>query len=142
MDYFNQSQDARQQLEGAFETQKPSMSKKTKMVLIIVISAILALVLLVAGLIFGIASLFTNHESYRVATEYIKTNQEIIAIIGDIEGFGFMPSGSISTSPGRGDADFSIRVIGAYGEGRAFVELQRRADGDWEIVRFNFVQVQ
>lgn len=105
-----------------------------------ILSMMLVGVIFIGALVFGIASTFRNHPSYHVATDYIRANPEITAIIGKIEGFGFMPSGSVSTSPGHGDADFSIRVRGTHGDVRVFVELQMRDGGDWEIVRFNFVQ--
>ena len=91
---------------------------------------------------FGITSMLRNHPAYHIATDSIRANPEIVALIGDIESFGPMPSGSISTGPGHGDANFAIRARGAYGEVRVFVTLQRRGGGDWEIVSFDFVQLR
>ena len=142
MEYLNQEQATGQQNEGTFEprTIEPYKPKKAKIATIIV-SVMLAGIIFIGALVFGITSIFRNHPSYHVATEYIKANPEIAATIGDIEGFGFMPSGSINASPGRGDANFSIRVRGTRGDVRAFVELQMRDGGNWEIVRFSFVQI-
>jgi len=56
-----------------------------------------------------------------LATDYIKANPEIVAIVGEIESFGFMPSGSINTGFMRGDANYSIRAKGANGDVRVFV---------------------
>jgi len=107
-----------------------------------IIGAIFAVVIFIAALVIGIASIFRNHPAYHVAIDSIRANSEIVALIGEVESFGFMPSGSISTSPGRGDAGFNIRARGTHGEVRVFVELQMRDGGDWEIVRFNFVQIR
>ena len=115
-------------------------SKRT--IAIVIIAVFLAGFLFIGGLLFVITSSFRNHPSYQLATDYIRANPEIAALIGDVEGFGFFPMGSINTSPGRGDADFTIRTRGTYGDVRAFVTLQRRDGGEWQIVRFNFVQIR
>ena len=103
---------------------------------------LLAVVLVVAGFIFSIGMVLRNHESYRLATDYIRASPEIAEYIGEVRGFGFMPTGSISTSPGRGDASFSIRVRGTYGNVRVFAVLQKRYGGNWELVRYNFVVLE
>ena len=97
-------------------------------------------IIFVGALVFGISSILKNHPSYHLATDYIRANPEIIEIIGEVEGFGFMPIGNLNTSLGRGDANYSISVKGTHGSVRVFVELQMRDGGDWEIIRFNFVQ--
>jgi len=102
----------------------------------------LLLVIFIGAIFLGITSMFRNHPSYLAATENIRTNSEIMAVIGEVESFGFMPMGNIHTSSGRGDADFSIRAIGPYGEVRVFVELQMRGGGNWEVIRFDFVQIR
>ena len=127
--------------EYQFPTIKPRKSQKIKIAMI-VIGALLTFSILIGTFIFGIASMLRNHPSYHIATEAIKTNPEIVALIGEIEGFGLMPTGNLSTSSSRGDANFNIRAIGTYGQVRVFVELQMRDGGDWEIVRFNFVQIR
>ena len=142
MEYINQTQNL-EHLQSAesrphIEQYKPKKAKTAK----IIIGAVLAVAIFVGTLVFGITSMFRNHPAYHIATDSIRANSEIAVLIGDIESFGVMPSGSISTSPGRGDADFNIRARGAYGEVRVFVELQMRDGGDWEIVRFNFVQIR
>ena len=120
------------------EPYKPKKAKKA----IIIISVMVAGIIFIGALVFGIASTFRNHPSYHLATDSIRANPEIVALIGEIESFGFMPSGNISTSSGRGDANLSIRAKGAYGEVLVFVELQMRDGDDWEIVSVNFSQIR
>ena len=143
VEYINQTQSIEnfQNVEPCPPVARSYKPKKAK-IAIIIISAVLVCAVFVGAMVFGIASIFRNHPSYRLATESIRDNAEIVALIGEIESFGFMPSGSVSTSPGSGDANFSIRAIGGYGEVRVFVELQMRDGGDWEIVRFNFLQIR
>jgi len=144
MEYIKQVQGT--ELLQSVESMRPHVNepykpKKAKIAMIIV-GVMLVGVVFIGGLVFGITSIFRNHPSYHIATDSIRTNSEIVALIGEIESFGFMPSGSISTSPGRGDASYNIRARGVYGEVRVFVELQMRDGGDWEIVKFNYVQIQ
>ena len=120
---------------------QPYKPNKTKNALIIV-GAILAFTIFVGAFIFWIGSIFRNHPSYHLAIEHIQANPEIVALIGEVESFGFMPTGNLSTSPGSGDANYVIRARGPYGEVRVFVELQMRHGGDWEIIAFNFVQIR
>ena len=142
MEYINQTQNL-EHLQSAqslphIEQYKPQNAKTAK----IIIGVVLVIAICVGALVFGMTSMFRGHPAYVVATNSIKANSEIVALIGAVESFGFMPGGSISTSPGRGDAGFSIRARGDNGEVRVFVELQMRDYGDWEIVRFNFVQIR
>jgi len=81
-----------------------------------------------------------NHESYRIAQSYIETNPRIIELVGEVEGFGFFPSGSINISGGYGQAEFTIRVDGRDGSVHVHTRLAREPRGDWEIVSFNYRQ--
>ena len=106
------------------------------------VTAIFVLLFVLGSLVFGASSLFKYHFSYFDATNYIRANAEITALIGEVESFGFMPMGNLNISPGHGDANFNIRAIGPYGEVRAFVEIQQRGGGGWEVVQFSFVQIR
>ena len=142
MEYLKQTRNPEHlqnaELRPHIEQYKTKKAKTAK----IIIGVVLAIVIFVGALIFGITSIFRNHPSYHIATNSIKANSEIVALIGEIESFGFIPSGNLSTSLGRGDANYSIRARGPYGEVRVFVELQMRGGGDWEVVRLDFVQIR
>lgn len=86
----------------------------------------------------GITSIFRNHPAHHVATDYIRVNNEIISAIGEVQRFGFVPQGNVSTSPGRGDANFIIITWGEHGAARIYITLQMRDGNDWEVVMFNF----
>ena len=113
------------------------ISKKPK-VLTIKIAAILALAIFVGALIFGIMSIFRSHPSYHSAIHYIEVNPRIIELVGDIEGFGAFPSGSISTSGGRGQAEFTIRVVGSNNTIHVHVQLEKKPLRDWEVIDFYY----
>ncbi|MCL2225982.1 MAG: GNAT family N-acetyltransferase [Defluviitaleaceae bacterium] len=104
----------------------------------IIIGAVVVFALFIGGLVFGITSMFRNHPAYHIALDHIRTSEEISDIIGEVESFGFMPMGSIHSSPGRSSAEFTIRVRGENGQVRAFIAMERIGGGDWEILRFSF----
>ena len=120
------------------EQYKPQKTKTTK----IIIGVVLAVTIFVGTIAFGITSMFRNHPAYHVAKDSIRANTDIVILIGEVESFGFRPSGTIGACSGHGDARLNIRAKGTHGEVRVFVELQMRDGGDWEIVRFNFVQIR
>jgi hypothetical protein len=137
MEYLNQNADPRPHIEQY----KPQKAKTAKIIMLIT-GAVFAVIIFFIALFFGIISIFKNHPAYHLATDSIRTNTEITALIGEVESFGFLPNGNINISPGRGDANFTIRARGAHGEVRVFIALQMRNGGDWEIVRFDFVQIR
>jgi len=139
MGYINQIQGDQGTVPQNVRVVEPYQPKKTK-IAVIIIGAVLVFVILFCAMFFGVFSVLRNHTSYHLATEYIRANPEIVAVIGEVEGFGFRQSGSLSISSGRGDASYSIDVRGTDGNARVFIELQMRDGGDWEVVRFNFVQ--
>jgi len=152
MQYYNQSQPQSwgysqnaEQTHPFVAPVRPTTVKQYKpkkfRIAIIVVSVVMAIAILFGAFAFGIISIIRNHPSHYAAKDYIRSNSEIVAVIGEVESFGFLPSGSVSTSVGRGDANFAIRTIGTYGNARVFIELQMRDGGDWEVIHFAFVQI-
>ena len=122
------------------EQTRRNNARLRKIIVGAVLGSILLFALLIGALIFSISSIFRSHRSYQVAIDHIKSNSEILAVAGEIQGFGLFPTGNLSVSPNRGDADYIIRVRGTHGDVRVFIVLQRRGVGDWEVVELNFVQ--
>ena len=94
-------------------------------------------IIFVGGLILGITSILKSSGAYELATETVSTNEVVIAQIGEVTGFGFMPQGSISTTGPRGEANLSIGVKGERGEGTLYVEMVKEL-GQWKIIRAEF----
>lgn len=113
------------------------VSKKPKLV-IIVVSAILATAIFTASLFFGISSIFKNDDSYKMAVSYINASPEISSIVGNIEGFGYMPAGSLNYSGGHGQAVYSIKVIGSKNTVYVHIKMEKKLNKDWEIVYFDY----
>ncbi|MGC6176096.1 RDD family protein [Lacrimispora sp. 38-1] len=104
----------------------------------IIVSAILAMAILATSLFFIISSIFKNDDSYKMAVSYIEASPEVTDIVGNIEGYGYMPNGSLNYSGGYGQAFYSIKVIGSKNTAHVQIELEKKLNKDWEIVYFDY----
>jgi len=102
----------------------------------VIISIFLVIVIFVGSIML----ILRNHPAYHMALGYIETNPRIIELVGDVEGFGFFPNGSVSITNGYGLADFTIRVNGSDGTIHIRIILVREPLGDWEVVSFYYRQ--
>jgi len=128
------TEDFNSPFEQYYSNQRKLEKSRNKKIAIIVIAAILAVVIFISALVFGIMSMFRNHPAYHVAISYIESHPGIVEMVGEVEGFGSFPSGSISTSGGRGEAEFTIRVNGSEGTVRVHIQLEREPLRDWEVI--------
>lgn len=113
------------------------LSKKLQ-IAIIVVSAILAIAIFVTSLFFGISSIIKNDDSYKMAVSYIEESPEVTNIVGNIEGYGYVPNGSLNYSGGYGQALYSIKVIGSKNTAYVHIEMDKKLNKDWEIVYFDY----
>ncbi len=107
---------------------------KNPQIAIIVVSGILVIATFVTSLFIGITSIIKNDESYKMAVNYIESSPEVTNMVGDIEGYGYMPNGSLNYSGGYGKAFYSIKVIGSKKTAHVHIEMEKKLNEDWEIV--------
>lgn len=74
-----------------------------------------------------------NSEPYVLSIEYIESNVEGLEQIGNIESFGFFPTGRVHSENGYGHANFSIHVYGDKGELVVEILLEKQPDSEWEV---------
>lgn len=74
-----------------------------------------------------------NSEPYRLAQSFIKENKEIRLLVGDEVSFGHFPTGSIKTAPGKGEANFTIKVKGPQGSTNVYIALRKRGK-TWQVI--------
>ncbi len=113
------------------------VSKKPQLA-IIVVTAILGFAIFSSSLFFGISSIFKNDDSYKMAVSYIEASPEVTNIVGNIEGFGYTPTGSLNYSGGYGQAFYSIKVIGSKNTAYVHIKMEKKLDKDWEIVYLDY----
>jgi len=99
----------------------------------IIVVTILGFILFASSLFIGVTQIIRNNDSYKTAVNYIENRKDIKKITGQITGYGYFPSGSISFSNGYGIANISIKVKGEKQDLKVFVLLVKNSDSDWEI---------
>ena len=109
---------------------------------IIIITFVLAISIFVGSLLFSISSAFKNDSSYKMAVNYIESNPEIINLIGEVQNYGFMPTGSLNYRVNNGQkyshAAYTIKVIGSKDTTYVYIQMEKKTDKDWEIIYFDY----
>lgn len=108
------------------KTKEMSVLKK----IVVILSAI---VLSIAITFVPFIAMFKGSDAYKVSEEYILQDENLIRETGGIEGFGFFPTGNISTSNGSGEATLSIKVKGKEKDVYVDVYLTKEPREDWTI---------
>ncbi|MFZ0597327.1 MAG: cytochrome c oxidase assembly factor Coa1 family protein [Flavobacterium sp.] len=95
------------------------------------VSMLLIFVLFIGGIFFGVTSMMTNSDAYKVAMDQVQHNKLVIEKLGSpIEDDG-MTSGSIhTTNDDGGNCNLQIPIKGPKGEGTLFVVAEKR--GNWK----------
>jgi hypothetical protein len=107
----------------------------TKRIVIIIGSIAVALGLLIAVFVGGIA-LFVfyqvgHSDAANQARTFLKSNERLKQDIGDVKDFGSFVTGSISVQNGSGTASVNLKVIGERKTVNATVELMYRNGQQW-----------
>jgi hypothetical protein len=91
----------------------------------------------IAVFVMGIARVTKSSEPYRVGVTAARLDQRVIDALGAPVEDGIMPSGSMSTSHSSGNANLSVSLHGARGNGTLYIQAERHA-GEW---RYTTLQV-
>jgi hypothetical protein len=78
-----------------------------------------------------------SSDAYKIATEYVSRDESVIAEIGEVTGFGFLPGGNISINGPTGEAELSIHTKGERGSGTLYIKLTKSL-GEWKIIEAAF----
>ncbi|OAG69110.1 hypothetical protein A7D17_10510 [Xanthomonas floridensis] len=103
--------------------------------------ALLLIAILAASLaafVVGIARVTKSAEPYRVGLAAAQQDVRVIAALGAPIEDGVIPSGSISINGGSGNANFSVSLHGARGNGTLYIEAERHA-GRWHYTTLEVV---
>lgn len=104
----------------------------------IVVPAILTIAIFVTSLLIGVTSMIKNDNSYKMAVSYIEASPEVTNIVGNIEGYGHIPTGSLNYSGGYGKALYSIKVIGSKNTAYVHIKMEKKLNKSWEIVYLDY----
>ena len=109
----------------------------TKKILLIVAGIVVALGLIVAlfvgGIAFFVFRAIGTSEAAETARTYLRNNEKLKQDIGEVKDFGWLVSGNINISNGDGVATLYLKAIGEKGDANARVELQCRSNRAWRV---------
>src|SRR5688572_13401474 len=99
---------------------------------------IIALVLLVLsfGTILSIFVIFKikNSEAYFESKEFIENSEIIEQELGQIEGYGFLVSGTVKESRDSGSASLSYKITGGLENADIHINLEKDSVGTWKVL--------
>lgn len=84
-----------------------------------------------------IGNTMKNSEAYKLSIQEIEKNAEIKKDTGGIVGYGFMPTGNVRVSDGKGQAQFEITVKGKINDVEVSTYLEKAKDGEWKLIELN-----
>jgi len=90
-------------------------------------------ILCVGGILAVVFIGVKSSNSYKKSQEFIRANSVVREKLGEINGFGFFPTGSQNVANGHGKAHWSISVQGSKEEGTVLTYLSSPPGADWKI---------
>lgn len=90
-------------------------------------------VVFVCILVVGVMQFIKQDQSYKTAIDYIKSNPEIMEIVGNDISLGFFPTGSIQYENGYGNSDLTVKVKGEKKSISVHIILHKEPNTSWMI---------
>lgn len=114
---------------SAYKNRKPITRKKQIKTLVIAIVLVVGLLTVIVG---GALTILKTSDAYKTAITAIEHNEAILSQTGTIEGYGFVPEGSLSTTNGYGEAEYLITVKGQKNTSKVYVRLSKQPKVNWQ----------
>lgn len=115
----------------------------TKKIVLIVLGVVVVLgfvvVLFVGGIIGLVFYQLGNSNAAEQAREFLRTNEELKAEIGEVKDFGSIVMGSVSMTGSSGEARLNFKVIGERQTVNASVHLTLVSGGRWRVTSASYV---
>jgi hypothetical protein len=113
---------------------KTAVVKTREMSILKKIMVILSAIIIIFAIIFiSIVFILKGSEAYITAENYIENNSAIIEETGGVEGFGFLPTGSMQISNGHGEAFFTVTVKGEENDIYVDIYLTKEPRNVWHV---------
>jgi len=87
----------------------------------------------------GIGIIMKNNGAYEAAISQIENNNQVVSQIGEIQGYGLMPTGSISIDNGYGQAELFIKVKGDRNSKEVFAKLYKEPENEWKVITLEVI---
>lgn len=100
------------------------------------------MLVLVFGLLFvsSIGAIVKNSSAYEHAIAHLEASSEVNAKVGKIEGYGFLPTGSIHVQNQYGYAQIKIKVNGDKSSIVTVVAMEKKPDTDWQLKELRILE--
>ena len=109
-----------------------NQNKPTRLIRIVAMAGLGIFIYIATYVITG--TTIKNSTAYFIAVEEIESDQGIIEVTGGIEGYGMLPTGSISIVNGMGQANLEIKVLGKEKDIDVFVNMAKTPYGEWKLI--------
>ncbi|WP_421725566.1 cytochrome c oxidase assembly factor Coa1 family protein [Bauldia sp.] len=93
---------------------------------------LVGLALFIPAAFFGMLTLMTNTDAYRQSMEIMRTDQRVIAVMGEPIEAGWFVTGNVSLNNDDGTSELSIPVSGPKASGR-LISRATKTDGVWTV---------
>ncbi len=116
------------------------MTKKSIVILLSVLGAVVLFIALFAGAILGIVFYTISHsEAAQAAKSFLQSTEKLKQDIGEVKDFGSIITGNISSQNNSGDASLGIKVIGERRTVNATVVLMYKAGRNWRVTDASYI---
>lgn len=116
-----------------YETTLPRKEESKKSIIKLIAIIFIVTILFIGGLFFTIISVIKNGAAYKEAVYQIEHSEKIMNEVGEIEGYGYMPTGSVEIENGIGTAEFIIKVDGESKDIKVYVQLYKPLKEKWKV---------
>jgi hypothetical protein len=111
--------------------------KRSDKVLFWLVGTLALLVLLCGACIVGVVVLpfrwWSHGSAMQASKDFLASNSVVREQVGEIRGFGWVPSGSLQETNGRGQAHLTLSLQGEKGEAKATIDLTKEPGGSWKV---------
>lgn len=115
------------------------MSKRTIVIILSVVAALVLLIVLFVGAILGIVFYsISQSDATKTAKAFLQANERLKQDIGEVKDFGTIITGSVKSRNNDGDATLYIKVIGEKRTTNATVILMYRSGRNWRVINATY----
>ena len=116
------------------------MTRKSLVILLSVLGAVVLFIVLFVGAILGIVFYTISHsEAAQTAKSFLQNSEKLKQDIGPVKDFGSIITGNISSQNNSGDATLGIKVIGERRTANATVVLMYKAGRNWRVTDASYI---
>jgi hypothetical protein len=111
--------------------------KRSDKILLWLLGTLALLVLLCGACIVGVVVLpvrwWSHGSAVQASKDFLASSSIVKEQVGQIRGFGWVPSGSLHETNGKGQAHLTFSLKGEKGDAKATLDLTKEPGGPWKV---------